>query len=331
MKIKTVIAFLLLTLASACEVIFDSDVRYLPVRNPTAVVLKSRLVSYTSTELVYETDVLLLEIYDGWANTFLEKEDFVFSGNLKTTVLDFQRKSSGNTGAPSSLLLLDASGSYKETDPYNARSQAINKFFHDHSPPEDFLLGAFSKNGSLTGDGVEFYDDHFTSDSEQHTRYLFDLAARTGGSSSLYDALSKSIDKFSAANQARRELISLVHAPDEASSVVLSDAVQKAKANGVRMHMIALGSEAPLQLLAGIAQETGGFFAACRDEKEMVCVFNQLHWLLNGNLEVYRIRVKLEPPAGTIVPGWELMQTIRITDPQFNYAYNPAYAYIKIP
>ena len=207
MKTKALTAFLLLTLASACEVIFDNDMRYLPVRNPTAVVLKNRLVSYSSTELVYETDVLLLEIYDGWDNTFLEKEDFVFGGNVKTTVLDFQRMPSGNTGASSSLLLLDASGSYKATDPYNARSQAINKFFHDHSPPEDFLLGAFSRNGSLTGNGVEFYNDQFTSDSEQYTRYLFDLATRTGGSSSLYDALYAGIDKFSVGTQARREML----------------------------------------------------------------------------------------------------------------------------
>ena len=95
--------------------------------------------------------------------------------------------------------------------------------------------------------------------------------------------------------------------------------------------MIALGSEASLQSLAAIAQETGGFFTACRDEKEMVCVFNQLHRLLNDNVEAYRIRVKVEPPAGTIVPGWEWMQAIQITDTQFNYEYNPAYAYIKIP
>lgn len=331
MKIKALIAFLPLMLVSACEVIFDNDLRYLPVRNPTAVVLKNRLVSYTSTELVYETDVLLLEIYDGWDNTFLEKQDFAFGGNVKTTVLDFQRMPSGNTGASSSLLLLDASGSYKTTDPYNARSQAINKFFHDHSPPEVFLLGAFSKNGSLTGDGVEFYNDHFTSDREQYTRYLFDLATRTGGSSSLYDALYKSIDKYAVGNQARRELVSLVHAPDEGSSVLPSDVTQKAKANSVRLHMISLGSEASLQSLAAIAQETGGCFAACRDEKEMVCVFNQLHRLLNSNVEAYRIRVKVEPPAGTIVSGWEWMQTIRITDTQFNYEYNPAYAYIKIP
>lgn len=330
MKTKALIALLLLTLAGACEVIFDNDMRYLPVRDPTAVVLKNRLVSYTSTELVYETDVLLLEIYDGWDNTFLEKEDFVLGGSFKTTVLDFQRIPSGNTGASSSLLLLDASGSYKTTDPYNARSQAINKFFHDHSPPDDFLLGAFSKNGSLTGDGVEFYSDHFSADHEQHTRYLFDLAKRTGGSSSLYDALYKSIDKFSAGNH-RSELVSLVHAPDEASSVQLTDVVQKAKAKGVRMHMIALGSEVSLPSLAAIAQETGGFFAACRDEKEMVCVFNQLHRLLNSNVEAYRIRVKVEPPAVTIASGLEWMQAIYITDTQFAYEYNPAYVYVKIP
>jgi hypothetical protein len=62
-----------------------------------------------------------------------------------------------------------------------------------------------------------------------------------------------------------------------------------------------------------------------------VCVLNQLYRVLNGNPEVYRIMVKVEPQAAAIGPGWEWMQTLTITDPQFSYEYNPAYAYIKIP
>ena len=332
MKTKLFIGCSWLVLATACEVIFDNDSRYLPVRNPAALVLKNRLVSYTSSELVYETDVLLLEIYDGWYNTFLDKEAFVFGGDAKTTVLDFQRITSGSTGASSSLLLMDVSGSYEQTDPYNARSQAINKFFHDHSPPDNFLLGAFSKDGSLTTDAVEFYGDNFTTKTTtEYSRYLFELASRTGGSSSLYDALEESIAIFSKITNARKELVVLVHAPDAGSSATSSAVLQKSQTEGVRMHMIALGNQAPVQTLATLAHGSGGFFAACRDEKEMVCVFNQLHRLLNGDVEAYRIRVKVEFQEALVTSNWEWMQTISITDTQFGYEYNPAYAYIKIP
>jgi hypothetical protein len=316
--------------AISCTIL-PGDFRHYIGGSDLGITRRAALVSNTSSEMVFETD---LSFVLGNSNTlgigYLNPGEFSFTGNGSYSILDFNDVQLSRPSKSSFVVLLDQSGSYETTDVKNFRCKSLDKFFHDVTPPSEFLLGAFAKDGLLTPGPVEFYESHFSTDAETQVPYLFNLAKRTSGTSVLLDALDQSIDKLSA-EPGDRNIIALVHGPDQASTISSNLLILKAASKQVKINIIMLGKEEASLELAKVSAGTGGLFSLCPSTDEMTTTFNHLYAMLNDLTHAYRIRVKFTPAAGSITPGMETVHTLSVHDTLYDYDFNPMLVYIKIP
>jgi hypothetical protein len=80
MKIKA-FGFLLLTL-TACVIDPHYEDKVLPYGEDVALLESSRYISHTSSEMIFETSVVVLNsFYQGFDNDYLSVDDFQVSGN----------------------------------------------------------------------------------------------------------------------------------------------------------------------------------------------------------------------------------------------------------
>jgi hypothetical protein len=310
----------------------DGEIFY-PPRKDVAMVTRSQYISNTSTEVIYEVEIVLLGYYqDSQDYTGLLPKNFDFGTNTTTTkVLAFDTISKKAPPEPYSLLLmLDESGSYEQLDPYNTRSQAINKFLYDNSSPNNFSLGGFSTGGKLIEEPLELNSTIFSDHSSTTEEYLFNLSKRTGGISKLYSAIDQGLNKFSGADiNPRKELVVVAHAADGGSTISSSLVIQHAIQNNVRISCIEFGNELN-GALASIAEQTNGFHISCKDTDEVSAAFLHLRRLLGQTFHPYRLRLQFTP-GKTIQSGDSFTQAINIYDDVYKINYSPVYAFIKIP
>jgi hypothetical protein len=198
------------------------------------------------------------------------------------------------------------------------------------TPPSEFLLGDFAKDGILPSSPVGFYANHFSTDAEIQVPYLFDLSKRTSGKSNLLDALDQSIDKLSS-ETGDRNIIALVHGPDQASVISSDILISKAMTNQVKINIIMLGREEDSNALAKMSASTSGLFSLCPGTNEMITTFNHLYAMLNEVTHAYRVKVKFTPAAGSIAPGMETVHRLTVHDTLYNYDFSPMLMYTKIP
>jgi hypothetical protein len=330
MKNSRMIIFMLL--CAGCNFIpwNDGDIFY-PPRKDVAIVTRSQYISHTSTEIVYEVEIVLLGYYQNSVDyTCLVQKNFDF-GNTNTQVVGFDTISkTASSNAYSLLLMVDESGSYEQIDPYNVRSQAINKFLRDNISPQNFILGGFSIGGKLADEPVELNSTVFSDYNSTTDEYLFNLSKRTGGSSKIYNAIDQGINKFNGANSnSRKELLVLAHAADNGSTISSSLVIQHAIQNNVRVSCVEFGTELSGNL-ASIAEQTNGFHIACKDADEVSTVFLHSRRLLGQTFHPYRLRLQFTP-GKQIQSGDSFTQVINITDDVYKINYSPVYAFIKIP
>jgi hypothetical protein len=278
--------------------------------------------------------VVLNSFYRGFDNDYLEKEDVSMEGSDGTyTIETFDFIPFAAPENPSAaVLLIDQSGSYIGIDPYNTRSQSINKFLKDIKPPHTFLIGACSAQGDLSQEPVEFSAEGSGGNLELNSRYLFALSKRTGGLNTIFDAADQAIDRLIVNGQlTRRELILLVHANDEKSFTSAEDVISKAKLNNISIHVIVFGNETDKDVFSRLSIETGGMFVVCPTEREITKIFNELERLINGKRGVYKIKVSYKPLQGSVQPGSVSSHVIEILDPYTHKVYNPVFITVKIP
>jgi hypothetical protein len=319
---------LLLILCMACEPYIDTE-RALQEGSDTGLTRSATYSSHTATELVFETEVSLLYQYgDVEDMSYLAEGSFTFDPNY--TILDFTTTQIDARGKSSTILVMDQSGSYSEADPQNRRSKSADKFFYDVFAPSDFILGASAKGGLVSPEPLELYRPDFSTDAQGQVPYLFGLAKRTGGKNAIYDALSQAIDK-AATSTGLKNVVALVHGPDEMSLITSDALIAKAVSAQVKISIVMLGKADAAAGLAKICASTGGLFSLCPSENEMITTFNHLYRLINGISTVYHMRVKYVPKSGSFVTGAETMHTLNVRYASQDYDFNPVLVYVKIP
>jgi hypothetical protein len=333
---KTSIFYVSMLLALASCNVLEPVPKFLPGQNGAVVLQKAVYVSHTATELIFETEVIVLNsFYRGLDNDYLLEEDFQIKGSGAYATISFDFIEIDAPAQPSRIvLLIDQSGSYQEIDPHNTRSQAINKFVRDVAAPDKLLIGAYSRDGKLNADPVEFFTTDFANTSESESRYLFNLSERTGGSGSVRDAANLAMDKLVAdMSPSRKELVLLVHNGDDGSSTAtMEDLRSKALLNDITVHTVVLGEVADKNSFSQLSIQTNGLFAHCPTEKELVKVFSELERLINKEKGFYKIRIKVVPAdASDLQPGAESTHEIEITDPLSHQSFAPLSINIKIP
>jgi hypothetical protein len=331
MKISAVV--ILTLLCCSCNFIpaTDADIFY-PPRKDVAMVTRSQYVSNTSTEIIYEVEIVLLGNYQNSADyTGLVSGNFNFGTNNSTRIIAFDTITQKASKNPYSiLLLLDESGTYDIIDPYNVRSQVINKFLYENLVPDNFIIGGFSSGGHLTEEPVELNSGTFSDYDSPTEEYLFNLSKRTGGTSKLYNAIDNAVTKFNGPNaNSRKELILMAHAADGGSTISSSTVVQHAIENNVRVTCVEFGNELSGGL-AAVAERTNGLHISCKSADEVSTTFLHLRRLLGQTFHPYRLRLQLIP-GKAIQSGDSFTQEINISDDIYNITYSPVYAHVKIP
>ena len=326
MRIRRLTSFVVLFVLASCEVLTPDLYTFVPDKERTSFVRKTNFVSNTATAVTYEVELQIIDWYSFEQDDYnlLFEEDLLTDAN--TTIEDFETMQFSNQSADEVILLVDQSGDYATTDPYNARAQVINKFAHDFADG-DLSIGGFSENGLLDSEPIEYLP---SSDTEENAfvQSLFKLATRTGGESNLYDALNAALDNFNSSGS--KHLIVLTHSMDQSSTASVANVIAKANSMNVRIDIIALGQNVSVNTLSSISQQTGGFFAACNKDKEMVAIMDSLNRILTGSSEGYRVTVHWTP-GGTISSGLELVHEMQ---PVYFYdqaPFNKFYSFIKIP
>lgn len=326
--------WLILAAFTGCVIDAPGEYKFLPAEDDVALLHSGRYISHSSTELVFESEVVVLNsFYEGFNNDYLTVKNFEIKGNGTYTLESFRSLQLAGAAKRSSMVfIMDQSGSYKSIDPYNARSQAINKFLQDIVQPNQFLVGASARKGMLTPEPLEVFTTEFGNDWRGNSAYLFGLSQRTGGLNSILDAADQAIELWITNTEPiRRDLILMVHANDESSTTSLESLILKAKNKGVTIHVISLGTELNTAVFAQMSQETGGLFAACTTDKQLIKVFRELERLINRETFVYKMRIRFKPAPIMLQPGSGSVHKINIQDKFLNKPYNPVYLKITIP
>ena len=323
---KSKFIFLFLCLVTGCNLFPYDDFRYAPPGLNTSTFIEYNLVSYSSSEIVYDLQVENIDTYN---DIYYEPVDYHLEGTGTLQVLQIDGISTPRNPASANVILIDESGSYAELDPHNLRTKIINKFMEDLSP-DNHMLGGFSSGGLLSEQPVAYAQPNFESGwSEQE--FLFELPKLTGGNSSLYDAINSAIDKLSTRTETNKNIVVLIHANDAVSTSSISTLVNKINANSIHIFLIVLGQESTLPLLWDLANQTSGAIAYCPQDKHMVTVLNRLKRWIEGEIYVSKLRVSYKPSSGTIQSGDVYENRVKIIDPLSGYEYNPVYVKIKIP
>jgi hypothetical protein len=325
---KSKLILLVLLGASGCDLFQFEDFRYYPNGLDATFLTAYRYISNTANEVVYEVELVTWNYNN---NMYFESlADYELTGNGTLSIVNLSGFDNYATGESSTILLLDQSGSYSEVDPHNYRTKIINKFLEDIGFPHHFLLGAFSSQGLLTEEPVEYNSSEFISQ-WQDRDFLFGLTKRTGGKSSLYDAIDSALDKLSTSSSGKRNLVVITHANDAGSTTTISNLITKAVSNSIRVHVVILGPEPIPSSLWELSQQSQGLFAPCPEDLRMVTLFGHLAEFLSDYTFITRLRIKFQPDGGNVISGNVYENQVRLLNSFLDYPLNPVYIKIKVP
>lgn len=316
----------------------EIDYKAFPETKDVVAIRQARYISHTAADLTFEIDLYHLRGYDYghfvspiyFYNDYLDSTFFKFSANGGVKFLSAATAKASSIVPSSAVILADESGSYDSLDRFNSRTQGIVKLCQDFESPSQYLLGGFSKNGSLSDQPADFIQSGFNSYREDQLPLIFNLTTKTGGKSNLYDAINSGIDKLTSVT-ANKSIILLARTEDEVSASTLNSVVTKAMANQVQLHVLFIGDVTKVGNLPKLAEITGGIFISCPSIKELMCAFENLYSMLSGLADVYRIRIRIKPTSGGVSSGQEFLYPVQISDPLYKINYNSTVVYIKVP
>ncbi len=303
-------------------------------RGVDAAVLNQTTILSSSDSLIFESQFSLLDLAGYFDIGGVQQQDFTFTSPGHYTILDFRQ--TYPTGDPQAavVVLEDESGDYNALDPYNFRSKMINKFCQDIQPPGSFVAGGFSRQGSINAP-LEFSSADFTTDWKSLQDFIFTLSQRTGGKSSLYDALSQAINKLNLESAPNKNIIVLAHAGDNGSTAILSQVIDSAVSGHMKIHVLFLGKSEDLGVIPQLSSLTGGMLAilptdsVTRKPEELITVFNHLYRLMCGKKWVYKLKVSYRPESGTL--SGDVTHTLKVVNYIDGKDYNPIVIYTRIP
>jgi hypothetical protein len=298
----------------------------LPVHFETAVFREYQYVSHDATSVTYDVEISSLSEFDDGTDLEYSIDAFKVEGEGTFEIISNEVVEAAVFDNAATVLLMDQSGLLEEIDPYNNRTKAINKFLEDFSSPNIFLFGGFSKSGGLAVEPVEYSSTDFTSVWDQQN-FLYALVNKTGGVSSLLDALDNAIDKLSTSSKSNRNLVALVHAADAGSAATVSAVITKAILNNVKIHVLVFGTEDGLADDWELAEQTGGMLVMCPSDGEVISVFDHLERLFHQYSSINKVRIEFTPTGG-VVSGNTYENRISITSSR---ELNPVYVKVKIP
>ncbi|MBS1977501.1 MAG: VWA domain-containing protein [Bacteroidetes bacterium] len=317
---------------SSCTLQVYEPEKMLPVEEYSEWTTHATYVSQTANSVTLDVELILSDKFDRNNEfTFLGSSDFNISGSGgQLTISDFKTATVANAGPGSSVILMDVSGDYAATDPYNNRAKMFHKYFEDHNGGSQFLTGGFAKSGLLSAP-IYYLSEQFQTTEDQILLPFFNMLVQTGGQNNLYDALNSGISKLTATTGSARHLIVLTHNNDGGSSFTPGSIIAAAKSASVKIDIVALGKDLNPSPLAAIACQSGGLFAFCQSGEEMIAVTGRLYRMLYGTTGTCQFRLVYKPTSGIVASGDQITGSINVSESVFGKSLNPTYFSVSVP
>lgn len=277
---------------------------------PTAAVVAARVVSWSSSQLEFETD---LAVTDG--SRVLQTSPSALSIN-SFNGLDFSQISAasvngGGSGPFSAVMLFDQSGSIQTTDPGDSRLQAAKFFLSAMGAGDEVVVSAFSSGGRLQFEPVTVWGS-FTANGRSYFSLIDQLASLEGGGTPLYAATS-TMTSYVAANGSRPNRAVLVFTDGRNTDAgSMDDAINLARSRNVKLFMIGLSQDVDVAVLSEMAERTGGALMWAGDARQLVSYYRTLGAILRGEAVLQRVRWRVTRSTGSFGRGSYFYTSVRV-------------------
>jgi hypothetical protein len=177
------------------------------------------------------------------------------------------------------ILLMDSSGSMKQTDPRNYRKPAARLFVS--------LLGESDRIGVISfGDSAKVLAP-LTQNTKKNRAALFEAINKVTSkefSTNITDAVKKGFEGLKS-SKAKNSIIVLMSdgrlalgskEKDEAAFAELKKIMPELVKSGIKLYSVAFTEMSDMKLLEDMAKETGGFFRFAKEDKDIHAIFTSL-------------------------------------------------------
>ena len=224
-------------------------------------------------------------------------------------------------------LLLDQSGSIRQSDPTGARLFSTKAFLSGLGPNDQAMLGAFAGGaGALIPTAPLTLYPPFRTQVAASTYFptLDTLTGLVGGNTPLYESI----------DNVRRQMVGDPALPVGQSKAVLvftdgadtscsnpgacrtrrAQSIRDANFDQVRLFTIGLSSGVDVAALAELAHQTGGAFLYADNAEQRLPLYGSVGKLLSLSLPTYRLRWTVQAAApGRFSAGTTLLGRVQVT------------------
>lgn len=180
------------------------------------------------------------------------------------------------------VLAIDASGSMAQSG-FDAKNRLKNKFQTNLELSQDFIQKRFDDNMGIVLFGTFAYTASPLTYDLESLSYLLDLTnvGLAGESTAIGDAMMQSIRTLSYGEAENKAIILLTDGYHNAGRTSPKEAVEKAKALGIKVYTIGIGkkSDYDVALLETIAQESGAKSYAASSAKALAEIYKEINTL----------------------------------------------------
>ena len=312
----------------ACSPYLPPDwIRYYPTGANTAVVGPTSVLS-SNDSLVFQTQLNFLDLEGHYDIGGIQQNELAFTSPGIYKIHGFSEAEISGVHNPAVMILEDESGNYDSLDPLNYRSKMINQAVQDIATYGSFIVGGYSTGGKINAP-AEFGSSAFSSDWASQQTFIYGLSQKTGGKSSLYDALFNALTFFDQEDSGNKNIVVLAHATDAASASTAQTIIDNANTAHVKIHVLFLGDANNVGSLAQLSALTGGYLSVLTDKREMITTFAQLSRLISGDSHIYVLTVSYRPLSGGLTG--DITHTLAVLDFTDGKYYNPLLIYTRLP
>jgi len=290
---------------------------------PSAVVLRSRVVSMTPSTMTYTVDLHLADLYSDSVASLNINDVESASGktlNSKPGILfGYQPVSAscgtpGDKGAYSAMMVLDRSGSMASNDPQNITLTAAESFARNLGAGDTMSLMAFPEDQSANRPyQCTVYGTGFDAVSNGWIASIKTLADANGGTP-LYDCALQSLNYTlsKTPGQSNRAVLLFTDGDDTESISTVDDVIAKSIATSIPIFPIALDSANSLAL-GEVAFKTGGGLIFASDVRQLITAYSTLGGVLRGTRPICTLTMNEYMQQGKLTNGGSSLRYVKIT------------------
>jgi hypothetical protein len=310
---------------------------------PNAFISEIRYIDHSNSILHLQVDIAAITHSD-YDYTFLSDSAFKIQDNAiyDFTIDSIDRIERVGGEAYTNMLLVDLSDSYNDSDPFNMRLRAINKFLQEVSVCPSAKCGLAHYNRDTSGQAFYILTNNgnpFTVPYQQSVIEQFWSTYFVENTSNMYDATYEVFKYFDAYASGENNSITLfAHELDDGLGMTYQALIDSALYHHIKINIISI--EEYQQVFANITASTGGFLSIidARSIAESMDkgtpMLASLHRILSEETFVYRLHITVQRNAGSFAPGTYIRHLLKVQEYNSDneeIIYNPLYIYNKIP